>query len=251
MIKNISDIPPRKPFFSRLAEDLPRILSDLVLLALIYVIITHVSLNTFSWDEPVPVIASLILFAGILYFALIIRNAVYYRTWSLWPVQKNQENITPGTLKVPRQLTMQERMGRIAGVSARLFFFLLVISVFFGLHNLALAAPLTFTIFFWIFIAEITGLVLCYLAWIRLVEGKWGIIPGSINQALGKEGRPFVRLLLFWNGLCFLWIFVNLFFLYSGTPRIDSDTYGMGLGVIVGGNGVIGLLLGISKYGSD
>jgi hypothetical protein len=158
-------------------------------------------------------------------------------------------SITSGTLSPVNA----KRIGGITGAAALIFSYLLVISVSLGLPKQALAPPLTFDIFFWIFFCELAGFIVFYLLWIRLIEGAWGLFPGSaaIFQALGAGGTKFIRLFMYWNGFCFLWIFMNLYFLYSGTPLIDNNTYGMGLGVMVTGNAIIGLFLGLSEYGKD
>jgi hypothetical protein len=92
-----------------------------------------------------------------------------------------------------------------------------------------------------------------YFLRIRFTEGKWGLFPGSemIFKKLGAGSEKITNLLFLWNALCISWIIINLFFLYSGMPLIDSNTYGVGLGVMVIGNVIIGLFLVLSNYGTD
>ena len=227
---------------------------DLVTLAIaLAVIVKFIPIGVFVAGTPMLKITAAALVFLIILGAVIVRNAVVYKKWCLFPPGGQEETPALEIPRAPDPVSLQEHIGRIAGIAAMIFLYLLVISALLGIQYRALAPPLTYNIFFWILIGELTGFVLFYLLWIRCLEGKWGLIPGSAGfiSALGEGGTKYIRLLISWNALCFLWMIVNLYFLYSGAPLIDSNTYGVGLGVMVSGNVFIGLFLVLSQYGND
>lgn len=148
---------------------------------------------------------------------------------------------------------LEQRIGGIFRAATLFFSYLLILSALFGLPSRALSPPLTFNIFFWLFFVITAGFIVSYFLRIRFTEGKWGLFPGSemIFKKLGAGSEKITNLLFLWNALCISWIIINLFFLYSGMPLIDSNTYGVGLGVMVIGNVIIGLFLVLSNYGTD
>jgi hypothetical protein len=166
---------------------------------------------------------------------------------------KNNKETSSDTPVDQDRLSREQQIGRIMGLGALVFAFLGIMSESFGVWRYALAPPFRFDIFFWIGFIIISGFIICWILMIRFGEGTWSLIPQSteLYRALGEEGKLFIRLFIIWNGLCFLWVFANLYFLYFGTPWIDADTYGFGLGIMVTGNVVIGVLLILSKYNNE
>lgn len=239
-----------KPPHSQLTGAIIGRILDLVLLILAFLIIMKViPWSGFSSGNSMIIIFSVSIIVILLMTVLIFRNAIIYKEWCIFPPQKRNKESNPLKPADPDHQSLKEQISRILSVISVIFLYLLVISSLLGLPKRALAPPLTFSIFFWIFIIEVVGFIACYLLAIRLSDGKWSLVPRSgIISALGDGSQKLFRILLFWNGLCILWVIVNLCFLYSGNPQIDSDTYGMGLGIMVAGNLVIGLILGLASY---
>jgi hypothetical protein len=243
---------PKKSSVSPLVSAITgRFLNLITLVIAVVVIAKFIPVGVFLFGTPVMKISAAVLVMVLIMGVIIVRNAIVCKEWCLFP-PRNQQEKTPRDIRLDRDpLSLQEQIGKIAGTLALIFLYLIVLSALFGIQDLALAPPLTFNIFFWIFSGELAGFILSCLLWIRCLEGKWGLIPGYAEwvHVLGKRSAKYIRLLVFWNGLCFIWMLVNLYFLYSGTPLIDTNTYGEGLGVMVIGNVVIGLFLGLSQYG--
>lgn len=253
IIEGSSDNSGRKQFFPRCIKAFSGIAFDLVLLVVTYfIVIKFVPFDAFSSGAPIGMIFSISFIIVILLAVVIFRNAIAYRKWCIFPPMKNNKETTSDTPGDHDRLNREQQIGRIMGTGALVFAFLGIVSESLGVWRYALAPPLSFGIFFWIGIIIISGFITCWILMIRFEEGTWSLIPQSteLYRALGDEGKLFIRLFIIWNGFCFLWVFVNLYFLYFGTPLIDANTYGMGLGVMVTGNVVIGVLLILSKYGN-